>query len=45
MTAPAPDTQGQVIILAVVDKPDPLIGVAVAVLSDVYEQPFIGAAP
>lgn len=45
MTAPTPDTQDQVIILAVIDNPDPLIGVAVAALSDVYEQPFTGAAP
>lgn len=49
MTAPAED-QGQVVILAVVAEPDPLIGVAVAALSDAYEQPFsdcvpLGAAP
>jgi hypothetical protein len=44
------EDRGQVIVLAVVDAPDPLIGVAVAALSDVYEQPFsdcvpLGAAP
>jgi hypothetical protein len=43
MTAPAED-QGQVIVLAVVDEPDPLVGVAVAALSDVYEQPFSDCA-
>lgn len=37
--------EDQVVVLAVVAAPDPLIGVAVAALVDVYEQPFIGAVP